>query len=446
MHRKVLFPVTAAAVAVAALAALPVPSSADGPAPWMQQFGTQAPDDAEDVTVDSGGNVYVIGQTNGALPGQASVGMVDAYVRKYAAGGEELWTRQFGSFDRDFARGVAVDGQGDVYVVGQTFGTLPGQQSAGGFDAFVRKYDAAGAEIWTRQFGSSGGEGANSVAVDGAGNVFVVGSSRATMPGQVSAGEYDPYLRKYDSTGAELWTRQFGSLDDDFAVDVAVDAAGESVVVGQTSGTFPGQTPAGQLDGFIRRYDASGGSLWTHQFGSAADDRALSVTLDGAGDSYVVGSTNGSLTSGVSSGLSDAFLRKYDRFGGDVWQRQFGTAGADDAASVAVDGSGSIFTVGRTTGTFPGQRSAGDFDAYIRKLNATGAEQWTRQFGTSEGDYSLAVALDGAGVAHAVGGTLGVLTGQETAGRRDAFVLRLGTPASAAPRPPEESRPRLWPL
>src|SRR5205823_600611 len=64
------------------------------------------------------------------------------------AGGAELWTRQFGTAVNDFPGGLAADASG-VYVAGSTHGTLPGQTSAGDEDAFVRKYDAAGTELWT---------------------------------------------------------------------------------------------------------------------------------------------------------------------------------------------------------------------------------------------------------------------------------------------------------
>jgi Beta-propeller repeat len=427
---------TAWMLATLAMALGPLPASA-GTAAWMHQFGTRAPDDAEDIAVDQDGNVHVVGQTSGALPGQASAGAVDAYVRRYDAAGEEVWTRQFGSFERDFARGVAVDGTGNVYVVGQTFGTLPGQVSAGGFDGFVRKYDPAGGELWTRQFGSPGGEGAVSVAVDDAGRAHVAGSTRATLPGQVSAGEYDAFLSTYDPDGTPVWTRQFGTLEDDFAVDVAVDPSGAAVVIGQTSGTFPGASPAAHLDAFARRFAPDGATAWTRQFGTSEDDRALSVAVDPAGNSYVAGTTNGVLSTQPSAGVSDAFVRKFDGSGGDVWSQQFGTSGADDAASVAVDRLGSIYVVGRTSENFAGQVSAGDYDAYVRKHDPAGREIWTEQFGTSEGDYALAVALDTDGVAHAAGGTLGVIDGQATSGGRDAFAVRFppSPPTRQAPSP-----------
>lgn len=193
-------PVRASAVSIAVLllsilAVPPVPTGAIQVA-WLHQFGTRDADEAAGVAVDAAGDTYVVGQTFGTLPGQSSAGMIDAFIRKYDPAGNELWTRQFGSAERDLAKGVAVDGAGYAWVVGQTFGSLPGQVSAGGWDAFVRKYDPAGNEVWTRQFGGGGGETTSQVALDRGGNGYVVGGTRAALPGQTSAGDYDAFIRK----------------------------------------------------------------------------------------------------------------------------------------------------------------------------------------------------------------------------------------------------------
>ena len=79
---------------------------------WSRQFGTQAADEALGVALDPLGNAYVVGWTFGTLPAQQSAGMVDAFIRKYDPAGGELWTRQFGGWERDFARAVAADHDG----------------------------------------------------------------------------------------------------------------------------------------------------------------------------------------------------------------------------------------------------------------------------------------------------------------------------------------------
>src|SRR5207253_9135469 len=130
--------------------------------------------------------VYVTGSTPDALSGQASAGEQDAFVRKYDANGNLLWTRQFGSSGWDQATGVAADASG-VYASGNTGGSLPGQSTAGGPDAFVRKFDAAGNVVWTRQFGSGSSDQVSGVAVNGSG-VHVAGGTAGILPGQTSAG------------------------------------------------------------------------------------------------------------------------------------------------------------------------------------------------------------------------------------------------------------------
>jgi len=116
---------------------------------------------------------------------------------KAALGQEIGWTSQFGTSSTDFARSIAVDASGNVYVAGHTYGALPGQTSSGGSDAFVRKYDGSESELWTRQFGTPNDDSAYGVAVDTSDNVYVAGYTFGTLPGHSSAGEGDVLLVKF---------------------------------------------------------------------------------------------------------------------------------------------------------------------------------------------------------------------------------------------------------
>jgi hypothetical protein len=387
---------------------------------WIRQFGTATTDEAFGIAVDASG-IYVAGRTRGTLPGQTSAGpgFDDAFVRKYDAGGNEVWTRQFGSATTDEARGIAVDASG-IYVAGSAEGALPGQSSAGGFDAFVRKYDVSGTELWTRQFGTRGHDGAFGIAVDASG-IYVAGFTTETFPGQINPARFgfDAFVRKYDVSGSELWTRQFGTVDADLAFGIAVDASG-IYVAGLAGDALPGQTGAGAGDAFVRKYDASGNEVWTRQFGSTSFDEALGIAVDASGV-YVAGRTFGTLPD--SAGADDAFVRKYDVSGTELWTRQFGSTLFDLAEGIAVDASG-IYVAGRTDGTLPGQTSAGGFDAFVRKYDASGNEVWTRQFGTASSDLAFGVAVDASGI-YVAGFTDGALPGETSAGFSDAFVVKL---------------------
>ena len=167
------------------------------------------------------------------------------------------WIRQFGAVTSasDYGRAVAVDPSG-VYVAGDTLGTLPGESSAGVSDAFLRNYDRAGNITWTRQFGTILDDLVGAIAVDASG-VYIAGWTRGTFPSFTTAGGFDAFLRKYDSTGSVLWTHQFGSPGDDFVHGIAIDASGV-YVTGWTYGALPGQTFLGASDAFLQKYDASG--------------------------------------------------------------------------------------------------------------------------------------------------------------------------------------------
>ena len=100
---------------------------------------------------------------------------------------------------------------------------------------------------------------------------------------------------------------------------------------------------AGSHDAFLAKYDSSGEQLWVRQFGSAAYEELESVATDLDGNVYVAGHTQGSLA-GVNAGSYDAFLAKYDSSGEQLWVRQFGSAVYDELESIATDLDGNVFT------------------------------------------------------------------------------------------------------
>jgi uncharacterized protein (UPF0548 family) len=386
---------------------------------WIRQFGTSSLDAALATAVDASG-VYVAGETDGTLPGQTSAGARDAFVRKYDLNGNEVWTRQFGTSGFDAALGISVDASG-VYVAGETDGTLPGQTIFGAGDAFVRKYDLDGNEVWTRQFGTSASaDAAFGISVDASG-VYVAGFTGGTLPGQTTAGLSDAFVRKYDVNGNEVWTRQFGTSTFDEALGISVDASGV-YVAGFTYGTLPGQSSAGIVDAFVRKYDADGNEVWTRQFGTPNIDGARGISVDASGV-YVAGFAYETLPGQTTAGVSDAFVRKYDADGNEVWTRQFGTLGYDQAWGVFVHAS-EVYVCGFVGGTLPGQ-TGGGVDAFARKYDINGNEMWTRQFGTSpSGDAAFGISADASGV-YVAGFTDGTLPGQTNASYSDAFVIKI---------------------
>jgi hypothetical protein len=199
-----------------------------------------------------------------------------------------LWTHEFTVAGNEGAYGVAVNSTG-VYVVGDAAGISPNAQvdSSGFFNFWVRKYDANGNEQWTSQFGP--GQQMRAAAVDGTG-VYAVGNmGRGALPGQISSGGYDAFVKKYDLNGNPLWARQFGTGTADIPYGAGSDGNGV-YLVGSTHGILPGQTNFGGYDAYIRKYDPNGNDLWTPQFGSKSDDRATGVAANSSGV-YISGNT-----------------------------------------------------------------------------------------------------------------------------------------------------------
>jgi hypothetical protein len=327
------------------------------PEEWTRQFGSASYDLAVSVSVGSDGSVLVAGYTFGTLPGQSSAGGQDAFVRKYDAAGAVLWTRQFGSASFDYAYSVSVGSDGSVLVAGYTGGTLPGQSSAGGrtrlCGSTMRRAPSSGrASLGPRARPRPVGERGQRRQRAGRGvhGRHLSGAIERRRPGRVCAEVRCGGRRGLD---APVWDRE-----QRLAYSVSVGSDGSVLVAGHTDGTFPGQSSAGSTTRLcgstMRRAPRSGrASLGARHRLRPVGERGQRRQRAGRG--Y----TDGTLPGQSSAGGSDAFVRKYDAAGAEVWTRQFGTASNDSPQSVSVGSDGSVLVAGYTDGTLPGQSSAG---------------------------------------------------------------------------------------
>ena len=355
---------------------------------------------------------------------RTSAGDYDAFVSKYDASGNYQWTKAFGGTGTDWANSVAVDSSGNVYIGGWFNSTVdfdPGagvdnRTSAGSDDAFVSKYDASGNYQWTKAFGGTGYDAAYSVAVDSSGNVYVAGGFRSTVdfdPGagvdnRISAGDYDAFVSKYDASGNYQWTKAFGGTGRDSAYSVAVDSSGNVYIGGWFRNTVdfdPGagvdnRISAGDNDAIVSKYDASGNYQWTKAFGGTGTDSANSVAVDSSGNVYVAGvfkntvdfDPGAGVDNRTSAGDYEAFVSKYDASGNYQWTKAFGGTGTDSANSVAVDSSGNVYVAGAFKNTV-------DFDPGAGVDNRTSAGEidvFVSKYDAS-GNYQWTKAFGGTG-------------------------------------------------
>jgi len=254
-------------------------------------------------------NLLVAGTTSKAFDGQTLIGGDDAYLSLRDNTGALLWTRFVGTAAIDNGQGAALDSAGNAYVTGTTHSAFPGFTNPGSSDIFVARYDSAGNRTLLQQFGSNGTDSAWDVEVDLSGNIYLTGSTQGNFLGQTQNGLGDAFVMKLNSSGVPLWTRLLGGNQDDGGNSLAVDGAGNVWVGGYTTSSFAGHTLAGDVDGFVAEYDQNGNLLGTTFLSSPGIEGVNGITVGPDGAVYAVGNTTDVL-GGASAGDSDAFVAK----------------------------------------------------------------------------------------------------------------------------------------
>lgn len=301
---------------------------------WVRIYN--GPGNARDcawaMVVDDSGNVCVTGESYGSGTGY------DYATIKYCPNGDTAWVTRYNGPGNgwDQATAIAVDGSGNVYVTGRSTG------SGADEDYATIKYYPNGDTAWLRRYdGPSGnlGDAASAVAVDGYGNVYVTGLS-------VGSGTYEDYATiKYDSSGNQLWAKRYDGLGryTDMAHDIAVDDSGNVYVTGRSEGTGTA------FDYATLKYYPDGDTGWVRRYNGPGNrqDRALAIGIDGSGNIYVTGESEGSGTSW------DYATIKYDSSGNQLWVQRYNGPGnsTDEAYTIAVDDSGNIYVTGASEGT-----------------------------------------------------------------------------------------------
>lgn len=252
---------------------------------WGRQIGSGYDDTQPFVAVDSNGNIAVVF----SRPIGTDVGDLGVLVYKYSPNGQVLWNRTLNSVGyEDTAGGIAVDSSGSIAVVGTTSGTLeePGTNHTN--DVFIRKYDTNGNILWTHQFGTAYRDLGRSIAVDSKQNFWIAGMTNADLVG-ANQGNWDGFIRGYSATGDVLWTKQFGTVAAEEA-QIAVDKDGYIAIVGIVY-----ESIYQFADVYIRRFDSTGKELWYKRFTGTGGSYSSSVAVDQQNHIFWAGFTKGNL-------------------------------------------------------------------------------------------------------------------------------------------------------
>jgi len=215
----------------------------------------------------------------------------------------------------DEGEGIAVDAAGNAYVTGNTnsrnFPAVVGPDTSyngGDRDAFVAKVNPSGTALLYAGFlGGSGWDVGWGIAVDAAGNAYVTGGTNSrNFPAVVGPdtsynGSADAFVAKVNPSGTGLVYAGFlGGSDWEVGISIAVDAAGNAYVTGETSSrNFPAVVGpdtsynGGDLDAFVAKVNPSGtGLVYAGFLGGSDRDWGNSIAVDAAGNAYVTGGTN----------------------------------------------------------------------------------------------------------------------------------------------------------
>jgi hypothetical protein len=361
------------------------------------------------------------------------------------------YSTYLGGSNLDQGNGIAVDAAGNAYVTGSAgssnFPTTPGafQTTLRSFqNAFVTKLNASGtALVYSTYLGGSGHDSGAGIALDAAGNAYVTGSTDSsnfpTTSGafQTTLGSFfgNAFVTKLNAAGTALvYSTYLGGSGffGDEGRGIAVDAAGNAYVTGQTSSTnFPTTPGAFQAtlrsingNAFVTKLNASGTALvYSTYLGGSFNDHGTGIALDSAGDAYVTGGTQsrdfpttpGAFQTTLGGfGGPNAFVTKLNAAGTAlVYSTYLGGSFLDQGFGVAVDAAGNAFVTGSagssnfptTPGAFQTTLRGSVTNAFVTKLNASGtALVYSTYLGGSYRDEGNGIALDAAGNAYVTGG------------------------------------------
>jgi Beta-propeller repeat len=391
---------------------------------WTQLLGTNSYEWATAATAGNDGAIYVAGATGGNLDGQTSSGQGDIFFTKFNADGTKGWTKLLGTSSDEFGAALTTGVDGSIYVTGITSGNMDSQAKYGGYDYFFTKFSAAGAKQWTKLLGSSSDDGANAITTGADGSMYVVGNTTGALYSQTNSGGYDGFVTKFDANGAQKWTKLMGTSGTDDARGVTTGADGSVYVTGYTTGNLNGQSNSGGRDAFITKFNPDGTKGWTKLLGTSADDSANAITTGADGSIYVTGYTNGNLEGQVNRADGGSFVTKFNTDGTKNWTKLLGTSGNYSASAMASGKDGAIYVSGYISGSPDGQTNIGHSDAFTIKVNPDGTMSGTTLLGSTADSGANAMAAGKDGSIYVAGQTNGSLDGKTNGGSSDAFIAK----------------------
>jgi len=352
---------------------------------------------------------------------------------------ELIYSTYLGGNDAEGARGIAIDGSGNVYVTGLTssndFPTYPDSAYDStyysGGDAFVTKLSPEGNSlIYSTYLGGNDSDIGNDITVDISGNAYVIGWTSSTNfptenPYQTNQAALDAFVTKLSSNGNSLiYSTYLGGTGDDFGNGIAIDDSGNAYITGETSSSnFPTLNPfqtnlQGNEDAFVTKLSTEGNSIiYSTYLGGESYDRGYGIAVDSSGCSYITGRAGSAYFPTLnpyqlSQGATDAFVTKLSSSGASlIYSTYLGGSGNEWSIDIAVDGSGCAYIAGHTMSSdFPTENAYDSTyyssESFVTKFNPAGDSLiFSTYLGGSGADYIYSIAINSSGNTYVTGKT-----------------------------------------
>ena len=309
--------------------------------------------------------------------------------------------------------------------------------------------------VWSTYLGGGDNDAGYDIAIDAAGNVLVTGytDSAGWVSGGFDAshnGSHDAFVAKLSPSGDHIWSTYLGGNSSDYGRGIAVDTAGNVLVMGRTesagwaSGGFDTNYDGGNNDVFVAKLSPSGDHIWSTYLGGSGTDWGYGIAVDTAGNALVTGHTSsvgwvsGGLNTSYNGGRYDAFVVKLSPSGDHIWSTYLGGSGTDYGYGITVETTGNVLVTGRTdsvgwvSGGLDTSHNGGRYDAFVAKLSPSGDHIWSTYLGGNAGDWSYGIAVETTGNVLVTGYTDSVgwvSGGLDTShnGLGDIFVVKLSS-------------------
>lgn len=334
----------------------------DGTLEWSQLLGSAGTANAYSLALNpSTGGVVVAGSTTAALSTTAvSNGNSDSFVASYDQNGNQLWETQIPTLNNNQANAVTVDSQGNVYIGGSVSGSLgAGQTGAGGTNAYLAEVNSSGDIVSENEYGAAGSDQVSAMTTESDGSVLVAS--------QQNGEAYLTKYANGDTSGTPVWQMDLGSLNGGSISGIAqsngqIYVSGTTSNTNLTAGgqATVAQAGTGGTQAFVFNATDNGTSATANTVSyvgaTGGSTSGGSVTVGPDGTVYLAGTTTGTFAGQTRSvqGVNNAFVTALSSDGTTDWTRQFGGSdGESTGTSVAVDATGSsvLNALGLPSGT-----------------------------------------------------------------------------------------------